>query len=252
MSADTWRGTAAGPSEPPEMKHSAVICILVFLLAVRPAFAACTSPAGAETQIIYNQDYHTFQFCNGTAWMSMSGGGPGTGPMSLISTQTASASASLQFTSLPTTYNTYLLNCNALLPATNAVHLQLQFGEGATPTWETASYRYTVGGATDGSSWGVTTSTSATMIQLDGGTATLTSTASWGGANFQVWISNVAGSTQDKIADWTGGFGGNTPNLAMTSGAGIYTGDTNAITAFRVQFSSGNITSGTCSLYGVN
>ncbi len=52
------------------MRRGAVICILVFLLAVRPALAACTSPAASETQLIYNKDYHTYQFCNGTNWMT--------------------------------------------------------------------------------------------------------------------------------------------------------------------------------------
>jgi hypothetical protein len=38
----------------------------------------------------------------------------------------------------------------------------------------------------------------------------------------------------------------------MATGTGWYTGDTNAVTAIRVLASSGNITSGQCSLYGMN
>lgn len=39
-----------------------------------PALAACTNPAGAEGEMIYNDDFNVAQFCNGTSWVSMSGG----------------------------------------------------------------------------------------------------------------------------------------------------------------------------------
>jgi hypothetical protein len=58
--------------------------------------------------------------------------------LTLISTQTASSSASLQFTNLPTSYNTLFLNCAGLLMSSNTVVPKLQIGEGAGPTWETA------------------------------------------------------------------------------------------------------------------
>ena len=88
------------------LRLSPVLLFALACLAAGPARAVCTNPTNNERDITYNKDYHTLQFCNGTNWMSMSGGGPGTGPMTLISTQTASASASLQFTNLPTSYNT--------------------------------------------------------------------------------------------------------------------------------------------------
>ena len=52
-------------------------------LAAGPAYADCTSPAGKEADRIYNSDYHTLQFCNGTNWVPFSGalasGGGGAG-----------------------------------------------------------------------------------------------------------------------------------------------------------------------------
>jgi len=48
-------------------------CLLfaaLFLAAV-PARAACTNPAGSEKDIMYNNDYHTYQFCNGTSWIPL-------------------------------------------------------------------------------------------------------------------------------------------------------------------------------------
>lgn len=35
--------------------------------------AACSNPAGEEGKIIYNKDYHTPQYCNGTNWLAMGG-----------------------------------------------------------------------------------------------------------------------------------------------------------------------------------
>ena len=48
---------------------AAVLCPIACV-----AYAACTSPAGVERDIIYNNDYHTYQFCNGTGWMAYGGG----------------------------------------------------------------------------------------------------------------------------------------------------------------------------------
>ena len=51
----------------------------------------------------------------------------------LISTQSASNSASLSWTGLKSSYNTYFLDCS-LIPATNIVAFEIQVGEGGTPT----------------------------------------------------------------------------------------------------------------------
>ena len=36
-----------------------------------PIYADCSDPAGKEKDIIYNDDYHTYEFCDGTQWFSM-------------------------------------------------------------------------------------------------------------------------------------------------------------------------------------
>jgi hypothetical protein len=122
----------------------AVFALCVIFLAAGAARAACSNPTGSEHDIVYNQSYHIYQFCNGTNWKSMGGiGGGSSGGLTLISTQTASASASLQFTNLPTTYNTLFLNCTGLLTSSNSATVRLNVGEGSGPTWETGAY-YTV------------------------------------------------------------------------------------------------------------
>ena len=47
MSADTWRGTAAGYSGPPEMKRGELICVIIaglaLLLSPLSALAGCSN-----------------------------------------------------------------------------------------------------------------------------------------------------------------------------------------------------------------
>lgn len=48
--------------------------LLLSSLMTVAAIADCTDPAGKETAVIYNGDYHTYQFCNGTSWLAFGGG----------------------------------------------------------------------------------------------------------------------------------------------------------------------------------
>jgi len=38
------------------------------LLLGGPVYAGCANPTGKEADLVYNGDYHTYQFCNGTVW----------------------------------------------------------------------------------------------------------------------------------------------------------------------------------------
>jgi hypothetical protein len=75
-----------------------------------------------------------FQGCNGTSWVTFPG-------LQLISTQTASASASLQWTGLGSSFYYYKLFCTDIVMSANTA-LLLQFGEGATPTWGASGSDY--------------------------------------------------------------------------------------------------------------
>lgn len=220
---------------------------LIFI-AAGSARADCTGPAGTEKQMVYNNDYHTYVFCNGTNWMSMTGGGPGSGAMSLISTQTASASASLQFTNLPTSYNTLFLNCTSIVPATNGASFDLEFGEGPTPTWKATSYNEN--GTYSGSA-GTSGSTSATNQSAFGIIGIMTNNSGASG-NSNLSISNANSTSLYKlIGGRAADISGAGESFSLFIG-GSYTGDTNAVTAIQVYMSSGNIASGQCSLYGMN
>ena len=85
--------------------------------------------------IRYNSANPSLEFCDGTSWKTVGG-------RVLISTQTASASASLQFSGAnwSSSYNTLFLNCADLMVSTNAVAILIRIGEGAGPTWETGAH----------------------------------------------------------------------------------------------------------------
>src|SRR6478609_6085231 len=103
-------------------KFRLLIAALLTLMPVAPVSAGtCSNPTGAEGETLYNKDFHTMQLCNGTNWIGWGGASISGGSMTLISTQTASASASLQFTNLPTSYNTLFLNCTGLLVSASTV-----------------------------------------------------------------------------------------------------------------------------------
>ena len=49
-----------------------LLSVAVSLVAGPPARAGnCSSPIGKEAALIYNADYHTYQFCNGTNWVPL-------------------------------------------------------------------------------------------------------------------------------------------------------------------------------------
>ena len=56
-----------------------IFALALFCFSAGAAFAGtCSSPAGNEGEVLYNADYHTFQYCNGTGWMAMGGASSGT------------------------------------------------------------------------------------------------------------------------------------------------------------------------------
>jgi hypothetical protein len=168
---------------------------------------------------------------------------------SLISTQTASGSAALQFTNLPTaTYSKFFLNCSGVEPATNGVNFVYQVGEGATPTWEAAgyygSYLYSFNGSTGAS---VFSNAGLFSLQLAGSVSNTSSSLT-----LQLWISNLTSTTDVKPITFISGYEDTGPTHNSASGGGSYANDVNAVTAIRVLFSSGNVALGACSLYGSN
>lgn len=55
-------------------RYLSLLILMTVCLFTTGAGAACTSPAGAEGDQVYNQTHKTMQFCDGTNWYSMKGG----------------------------------------------------------------------------------------------------------------------------------------------------------------------------------
>lgn len=249
------------------MKQSAVALalILAFVLISGPAAAQSAngvtvdssngvillaSPAGAANchaaitgAIRYNSTNPRIEFCNGTNWVMVGG-------KALISTQTASNSASLSWTGLGTSYNVYELVCSGVVGVNTSATPQLQFGEGATPTWEAANYTDILQESGNGEAW------TATLNYTGGSAISLTTTGGILNINghtgdFTAKFYNIPSSTLKKKVLWQGQYDQSTATY-LEIGSGEYEGDSNAITAIRLILDNGNLNSGTCSLYGMN
>jgi hypothetical protein len=170
------------------------------------------------------------------------------GGLTLISTQVASNSASLDFTGISSAYHYYRLVCSSLVPATNSISWYLRVGEGGGPTWQSASYTWAFqyvfpGGVGTNDS---TAQSDTTGIRLSGNGVVNTAP----GHSFTLDTFDPQGSGTGVTKSFI--YQGLQNGPVHVSGYGTYTGDTNPITGIRVLASSGNITSGQCSLYGLN
>lgn len=175
-----------------------------------------------------------FLKANGT-WAAPSGGGS----YVWLSSQTASSSATLDFSGLDTsTYKNFILILRNVIPATDNVNFYLRVGTGAGPTYQTTGY-VNVGG---GTTLAITMQQSdfATLFQV-GNDANL-------GISGSIIISSLDGA-DFKMA--TGNMTARNTSVLHFGAVNGYWATTTAITALRVMFSSGNIASGTVDLYGL-
>ena len=166
--------------------------------------------------------------------------------MVLISSATASSSATIDFTGLPAnTYSSYRLYVDCAVPATNAVSLLLRTSSSATfqtsgYTWQ--NWRWTTAGS------GVTGQTStATGIALNAAGADNISNSANNGGSWVIDFYVPSQSTDNHRCNYQGFYLGSA-NLGVV-GNGI-TG-TNTIDGFRFLMDSGNISTGRFFLYGI-
>jgi len=182
--------------------------------------------------------------------------GVSTGDVVLLSTQTASNSATIEFTSdINSTYNEYVFKVTDVIPATDEVGLRFET-------------------STDGgSSWGVTKTTASFKAEHDvaapsteviywtgvaQATTTITLSDSLGNVAPEsgvatVKLFNPSSTTYVKhvLAEtqiWKAGAGANRSNHLFVGG---YLNTTSAINAVRFKMSSGNITYGKFKMWGV-
>jgi len=177
---------------------------------------------------------------NGTTWASTALGS--SNAMTLISTQTASSSATLQWTGL-SGYNNYIMIFDNLLFSTSGYYISIVFGTGSGPTYITSGYfQQRIASA------------SSTLNSLGAGSTSygfLVSFISTYPAAFNVSGSSViTGMTSLGSVSSTSNFNGNSIYMGTSMGS-VSTGGV-PITAIQIAPGAGNFTSGTASLYGIS
>lgn len=175
---------------------------------------------------------------------------PSSGAMTLISTQTASSSASIAWTGL-SGYKDYFIIIDNFIPASlNPLYIYL--GTGAGPTYLTSGYLLVSSFINPGTSafGGMNTfsGSPSAVMSLSGG-SNIDPTYSFGFCGFGI-IGNCNNSVSSIINIQGGGMQSSTYPVSFQS-TGIQT-STTAKTAIKLAFGSVNITSGTASLYGIS
>jgi hypothetical protein len=220
------------------------------LTAYAPIFGGTTSTGAVQSGTV------------GTAGQLLTSNGAGalptfqtfagsSGQLVLISSTTASASATIDFTGLTSTYQAYMVVISDLVTATDGVSLLVRFGTGGGPTYDTGSnYRYTTQGAyVTGSDNNASASATSIALNIDAAGGTL---GNVGGENYSgtITLYNPSNSTSWKKLSAQSAYDGSGSEPAVAHTAGGYM-STTAVTAIRFFASSGNLTSGRFTLFGI-
>lgn len=170
----------------------------------------------------------------------------GTGALILLSAQTASTSAAIDFTSLITsTYDDYVIIFDGVIPVTGGASLYFRTSSNNGSSYDAGANNYAWGqSGTLGSGAG------ATEIDLGIGGAPSNNAAVGIAGTLRIY--NLNSTTVYKRAAWDISYGSNTGsgNFVSYAGAGARI-STAAVNAVRFLMQSGNISTGTFKLYGV-
>jgi hypothetical protein len=184
-----------------------------------------------------------------------SGKGAGSaGSMTLIATQTANNSPSLQFTNLPSSYYTVFLDCNGLITSSDSVVPTVYVGEGPTPTWETGSHYAGIGEFSYGNLVGCNNNSGGiSNIFHCNGTIKASPAVP---VSIKGTINNVSSSSLYKMMDLTeNGYWPAESGLFSFHVIGFWNADTNPVTGLEVaatEVTGATFVSGQCSLYGLS
>ena len=189
---------------------------------------------------------------NVTGTLPAANGGTGAtsftaGALNKISSATASASASLSFNLTTATYDNFLLVGHKIRPATDGAEAYLYFSEDSgssylsTTMYSGRTYVRMTGGNTTGSE----------QNSISGAVQLGTDLGNDGDGGCQIWLYGMAnahsGANKFCNATWTAKH--NVDDYSWDTGF-ICIGN-NAINNVKIQMSSGNITTGVFTLYGL-
>jgi len=174
-----------------------------------------------------------------------------------LSKQTASASATLDFTSgIDSSYDEYMFKFNNLLASAVAVDLQMEISvDGGSSwlnsyhMWEISSRYHVHGSAVTVADYRNGVLASEPLFTLNHGSA-LASYAQYINGKLNLYAPANTGTNYDKMADWEILAVNGTPASERSVGCGCCTSSSSAINAVRFSLSSGNFTSGNIVMFG--
>lgn len=168
---------------------------------------------------------------------------PTAGGLVLIETQTASSDATLDFTTgISSTYTSYLFVLNTVIPATNAQVLNLTFSVDGGSNYLATNYLAGVNTNAYNSAT-ISNANSTTAIPLTGSQVNTAAI----GVSGNIYLYNITTANNPEMVsniNWNDGTTRFAVGVASNS-------TTSGVNAFRFAFASGNISSGTISLYGI-
>lgn len=219
-------------------------------------FATWTTGTRPASPIVGQMGYNTttgqFDAYTSNGWVSVASSNASTGTaMTLISSQTASNSATIDFTSISnTTFTNYRLVGYNIFPVNNGVNLYLQVSVNGTFQTGASAYR-------DVQLRYITTSSSpsggvssAIRVNSPGDTmANAANSGTQGGLVFDMTFYNCSQTNTVKRCTYHTSYYGS--DYLDMIGTGTYLTAADTIDGFRFSFSGGNISTGTFILYGI-
>ncbi len=188
------------------------------------------------------------KYLDGTGAYSVPAGGAS--ELILISRQTATGVASLDFTSISSgSYDHYMIYISHLLSATQG-NIVLRYSTAATfrsdAGYTDQEVRFTFNSL--GESGSASTETSMILNSSSEPTKTTAGTHEFDAI---VHIGNCAQTTAKKKAQWQSTYFSSNSVTISIAGGGWYNTSTAAVDGFRILSDAGNLTSGTVALYGI-
>lgn len=165
-----------------------------------------------------------------------------------LKTLTASSSSSLDFTGIDGTFNKYLLDLSDIVPATDGAIPYIRISDDGGVTFENgaSAYNYEQGQIASGSFTGATATTTQISLSPNSGVGNATSE----GLSGRVYMETPATAARKTSFNWFLSLNSGTGAIRSIWGNGQYQTAV-ATNGVQLLFSSGNIASGTVTLYGL-
>ena len=182
----------------------------------------------------------------GAARFGLLGGVADLGKLELIETQTiTSSTATADFTSLGS-YNVHFMTFNDMKPVTDGTFVCARLSNDGGSSYLSSGYQYALQSGTASGTFAESRSTSSTVLFISNDTGTGTNEV----ANSYAYFYNLLDSSKYSFLTNHSTDFNSSASYEMWFGSGVKpTAETH--NAIRILFNSGNISTGTISLYGI-